>query len=35
MNDMAEEYPELVKELTGYIESIRTESEIFPFYERY
>jgi arylsulfatase A-like enzyme len=32
--DLSEEYPELVKELTGYIESVRTESEIFPFNER-
>jgi arylsulfatase A len=34
MNDLAEQYPELVKELSAYIESVRTESEIFPFYEK-
>ena len=34
MKDLSEEYPELVKEFTGYIESVRTESEIFPFNER-
>jgi len=34
MKDLSEEYPELVEELTGYAESVRTESEIFPFNER-
>ena len=34
MKDLSEEYPELVKELTGFIENVRTESEIFPFNER-
>jgi len=33
MKDLSKEYPELVKELSGQIESVRTESEIFPFYE--
>ncbi len=34
MKDLSEEYPELVKELTGYTENVRSESEIFPFNER-
>ena len=34
MKDLSKEYPELVRELTGLIETVRTESEIFPFYER-
>jgi arylsulfatase A-like enzyme len=34
MNDLSEEYPELVKELSEHIKSIRTESEIFPFYDK-
>ena len=31
MKDLSEEYPELVKELTGFTENVRSESEIFPF----
>jgi arylsulfatase A len=34
LNDLSDEYPELVRELTGHIETVRTESDIFPFYER-
>ncbi len=34
MKDLSEEYPELVKELSEQMKSVRTESEIFPFYER-
>jgi arylsulfatase A-like enzyme len=32
--DLSEEYPELVNELSRYMDSVRTESEIFPFYGR-
>jgi arylsulfatase A len=34
MEDLSEAYPELVNELLGYTDSVRTESEIFPFAER-
>lgn len=34
MKDLSEEYPELVEELNKYMESVRTESSLFPFYER-
>jgi arylsulfatase A len=34
MKDLSKEYPELVKELSEHMESVRTESEFFPFYER-
>jgi arylsulfatase A-like enzyme len=33
-NDLSAEHPGLVKELTDLSEHVRTESAIFPFYER-
>ena len=34
MKDLSEEYPELVKELNEQMKHVRTESELFPFYQR-
>ena len=34
LRDLSEKYPEVLSDLTDHIEQVRTESEIFPFYER-
>jgi len=34
MKDLSKEYPELVMELSEQMKNVRTESELFPFYER-